>query len=659
MRNIVTTLLLALAAVLPLIAEPLVLENAHVRLAFGTGPEFRLLSFQEEGVEILPEGGSSTHPWVITLLGPGGENPSLQPRFSWYDGGKAIAEDTLEFTWRLFLDGKDSWPVVMRVSLKEGATLPVFSLEASLPEGWVITQTEFPRIGIRRTEGMKAVLPIGFGAEYSVEPSGQLQCSYPSCTGGMQLVLLHDERGTVFFSALDKKAAFKKFTVNSEGKQAVLIQETTASYAWSEGGHFSLPWDTVLGFTRKSWEETALAWYRPFTFETEWGAKTLKERKITPWIEHADMWLRPADATPEMMEAVRQALAFYGKGTGLHWYYWHKHPFDTNYPDYFPAQEGFDEMVKESRKLGGYVTPYINGRLWDPANATYEALGGKEASCRKPDGSLYTEVYSSKAVNTVTCPASPIWQNVLKDLNKRILKELGTNGVYMDQIGAAICEPCYAPGHSHAPGGGSWWPEAYRDLLTSMRNSFYRSCEAMTTEENAECYIDLFDMMLVVNSPHASYMKMVPLFPLIYSDRCVVSGYTYIPWRLNDGSMDFISMQSLLWGSQLGWVNPQLLMKEENRSQAEFLRTLTAFRKANHDLFFGGRFLGSITPEGDNPVQTVPGYQESPVVMAARWSSIKGTPALVLVNMDTVEHRVSIEGREVTVQARSAVRISL
>ncbi len=31
--------------------------------------------------------------------------------------------------------------------------------------------------------------------------------------------------------------------------------------------------------------------------------------------------------------------------------------------------------------------------------------------------------------------------------------------------------------------------------------------QAMTTEENAECYIDLFDMMLVVNSPHNSYTK--------------------------------------------------------------------------------------------------------------------------------------------------------
>ena len=89
-----------------------------------------------------------------------------------------------------------------------------------------------------------------------------------------------------------------------------------------------------------------------------------------------------------------------------------------------------------------------------------------------------------------------------------------------------------------------------------MRTNLYKENQAMTTEENAECYIDLFDMMLVVNSPHNSYTKMVPLFPLIYSDRCIYSGYTYIPWRITDGSLNFMSMRSLLWGSQLGWVEP-------------------------------------------------------------------------------------------------------
>lgn len=91
-------------------------------------------------------------------------------------------------------------------------------------------------------------------------------------------------------------------------------------------------------------------------------------------------------------------------------------------------------------------------------------------------------------------------------------------------------------------------------------------------------------------------VRMVPLFPLIYSDRCIYSGYTYIPWRFDDGSLRFITMKSLLWGSQLGWVDPEMLMREENRLDAEFLKRMSAFRRRQHDLFVGGRFLARSFP---------------------------------------------------------------
>ena len=371
------------------------------------------------------------------------------------------------------------------------------------------------------------------------------------------------------------------------------------------------------------------------------------------------MWLRPGEVNAETMEAVRKAMKYYGKGVGLHWYYWHNHRFDTKYPEYFPEKAGFKEMIKETQELGGFITPYINGRLWDPATDSYKTLNGKDASCRKADGTLYTEVYSSKVLNTVTCPASYIWRDVLKGVNKQILTELKTNGVYMDQIGCANSEPCYATNHGHAPGGGDWWPFAYRSLLTEMRTNLYKENQAMTTEENAECYIDLFDMMLVVNSPHNSYTKMVPLFPLIYSDRCIYSGYTYIPWRITDGSLNFMSMRSLLWGSQLGWVKPSLLMRPDAKREAKFLKNLTDFRRQQHDLFLGGRFIQEIIPTGDNPTQEIPNYEITSVVLAAEWASVSGEHVYLIVNMSEQEHKVTLPNKkQITVKALDAIRIS-
>lgn len=644
-------------------AGKLTLKNDRVELVFSDGDTFRFESYRTEGTELLPAGGSVTHPWRLVYRGVNGENPNLIPRNGYYDGGErldTLGGSALRFTWRVHLDGGPTRAVRMTVVLGTDSELPQWRLDADLPDGWVLTEAEFPRIAVARPREAKGILPVGYGTEYAIGSSGQLQARYPSCTGTMQLVLMHHAGGTAYFAAEDTEGCGKYLRMVSEGDALVFVQQVTTSYAWTADGRFTLPWPTVLGFSREGWQATALRWYRPFTFETRWGARTLAERSVAAWIREADLWLRPNGVKPEAREALRRALRYYGRGVGLHWYHWHAHPFDTNYPEYFPAQEGFAEAVAEARRLGARVTPYINGRLWDPATESYRTLHGAEASCRKADGTLYTEVYSSKVPNTVTCPSSPIWQGVLRDLNRRILTELKTDGVYMDQIGCASSESCYAANHPHAPGGGGWWPAAYRDVLEGMRRDLYNARQAMTTEECAECYIDLFDMMLVVNSPHNASVRMVPLFPLIYADRCIYSGYTYIPWRFDDGSLRFITMKSLLWGSQLGWVDPEMLMRPENRTDAEFLKRLSEFRRRQHDLFVGGRFLGEIVPEGENPRREIPRYETTPEVLAAEWESLSGDRALVVVNMGNAAREVTLPGgRRITAPALDALRIDL
>ena len=152
---------------------------------------------------------------------------------------------------------------------------------------------------------------------------------------------------------------------------------------------------------------------------------------------------------------------------------------------------------------------------------------------------------------------------------------------------------------------------------------------------------------------------MVPLFPLIYSDRCVYSAFTYIPWTINDGSLRYITMKSLLWGSQLGWVEPKLLMKEENAVEALMIKNLAKFRRDNHDIFFGGRFISEFTPEGDNETIVIPNYQPTPVVMGAEWADIDGRKYYILVNMSDRDRKVSLpDGRQTSVRAFNATKIA-
>ena len=649
-------------AVLGGVPEAVVLENEHISLKFNNNGKYSFEKFISNGENILPDGGSNPDLWRISLLGPRGETPSITPRFSFYDGINSYKKaDTsiVVINWRLLLEGKSSWAVKAKVSLANDAELPEWNLSVELPDGWIVTEVEFPSITFRKMSDAKAILPIGYGIETDLSDGFVSECRYPSCIGAMQLLMVYDDEGTLYYSAKDKSASGKWLTVKSEKDGIRLSQKVTASYSWSDGCHFEIPWSTVAGYNKDSWQETALKWYRPFAISTQWGAKSLKDRKIVKWISEADMWLRPMGVSEKTMTALDKALDFYGKGVGLHWYYWHNYDFDTHYPDYFPAKKGFAEMVSQAQRKGAFVTPYINGRLWDANADSYLPDKGYEASCRKTDGTLYTEVYSSKVANTVTCPTSSIWQDKLRTVSSRILGELGTDGVYFDQIAAAKDEACYAANHSHPKGGGSWWSEAYRSMINDFRANIFGEEKAITTEENAECYINMFDMLLIVNTPHATRQKIVPLFPLIYSDRCVYSGYTYIPYVINDGSLRYISMMSLLWGSQLGWAEPEALMSDKNRVEADFLKTLAKFRKKNRDLFFGGRFIKDFVPKGADREIAVPGYGEASEVMGAEWLDAAGKKYAVVVNMGKEDCRISMNGKKYIVETLNVIRIKL
>lgn len=640
----------------------IILSNGKTELVFSDSKNFKLVSMHAGNRALLPAKGVDMAPWQITYKGENGENPTLLPVNGTYEGVEVKEEGnraTLVFTWQMVLRYTPTYPVRMSVSLSDDSELAQWNIEASMPEGWVVSQLEFPRIPVSRPEGAKLIIPFGWGIEYEMGRQSEYGARYPSCTGGMQFLLMHNSEGAFYYATEDRGACGKSLKVKDNGTIATFQTDIVASEGWTKAGHFKLPWTTVTGFNPKGWIAATTEWYRPFTFTTEWGGKLLTERSIPEWLRNADMWIRPRNLSPEIMQGVRDALKFYGKGCGIHWYDWHQIPYDTHYPDYFPAKEGFAEAVKEAQKLGGHVTPYINGRLWDPATESYGRLNGKDASCRKADGTLYTEVYGSKVPNSVTCPSSPIWQNILKGLVDRIQNELGTSGVYIDQIAAAASEPCYAKNHSHPAGGGDFWPKAYRSLLTDMHANHLKKDNIFTSEENAECYIDLFDMLLVVNTAHNANIRMVPLFPIVYSDRAIYSGFAYLPSNLTDGVFRYISMQSLLWGSQLGWVNPVLLMKPESRTEAQFLKNMMLFRKKQHDLFLGGRYMQEIIPAGDNPTRDIPGYEISPVVRAAEWTSVDGKKAILVVNMDKNKHKVYLPGnKEIEIDGLSCMRIN-
>ena len=648
-------------------ADAVKVGNGSVELIVPKGKAFNIQSMKLNDGEEMVVPSTNAIPWVLTYKGIQGENPMLFPEHGVYKGYEVIQNDTsasVVFVWDMRLSyEKRMYPIRMKVTATDHSELLYWDLTADLPKGWVISKAQFPRIAVVRPKDGKMITSAGWGNEFDMATGGAYKVTYPSCTGSMQLLLMHNGEGSFYYATEDRNACGKELRAVCGSKSVTFVTEVVTSEGWTDAttGRFDLPWTTVVGYNPDGWQAAALQWYRPFTFTCEWGNKSLQSRNIPQWLLDKDLWIRSKGVADTVMAAINKTIDFFGEGIGVHTYYWHNYPYDTHYPDYFPAKPEFEGMISTIQKRKCHAVPYINGRLWDPAADSYTALNGASASCRKADGTLYTEIYpTSKVLNTVTCPASSLWHEIIIGLADKIQNELHTNGVYIDQIAAAAPQPCFAKIHGHAAGGGDFWYKSYKALIDSIRGNHLRKDNIVFSEENSECYIPLFDMLLTVNTPHAN-CRIVPLFPTVYSDRVITCAYTYTPTAdVTKGEFRYQNMQCFLYGSQLGWVDPTLLMRDEAKTEATFLRTLMELRKKQHDIFIEGRYIREFVPGGDNPQIDVPTFGKNHVVMGSEWQSKGGQHVWYVVNMDTQAHEVILpSGKSLKMKPLSGKRINL
>ena len=80
--------------------------------------------------------------------------------------------------------------------------------------------------------------------------------------------------------------------------------------------------------------------------------------------------------------------------------------------------------------------------------------------------STYEETYGSGATFNVMCPATQYWQDTIAEDVSILFNSFGTAGVYIDQIGSAPPKLCFDSTHEHGLGGGDFWVQGYRTLLT-------------------------------------------------------------------------------------------------------------------------------------------------------------------------------------------------
>jgi hypothetical protein len=552
-------------------------------------------------------------------------------------------------------------------------------------ENWSIMDVVFPQVSVADLGAEGCVFfPRGPGEvqknlwNRSFRHSGL----YPEPWTVMQFVSAYNEKTGIYVATHDPNASAKEITIESrpEDKSVVFTFDHPAENMGIGGNDFTLSGHAVWKLLRGDWYDSAMIYRDWLKKEARWFPEIgTNGRSDTPeWMRELCVWATTGGNAEQVVPRVKRFAEYMGVPVGFHWYNWHQIPFDNDYPHYFPVTDGFAEGVQDLQKAGIFVMPYINGRLWDTHDKGTEDYQftsvALPAATKDEKGEPYIEMYGSKEADgspvkfAVMCPSTELWQNRIRDISLRLINEYKVNSVYIDQVSAMSPKLCLDKTHGHPLGGGHWWVEGYWKMLQSIRDAMPND-RMLTTECNAEPYIRWFDGYLSWTWQHDG---QVPAFPAVYAGAIQNFGRAYRGGETGDLALRMKAGQQLVFGEQIGWIDPGVIDQKEN---AEFMRQIVQLRWHLRRYFYAGEMLrppkliGNI-PDVKADWQWVgEWWVTTPAVLTGAWKLPQDDKlVLIFVNVsdETVHAKIDfnpteygIVGKEVKITTKGTEEISV
>lgn len=605
---------------------------------------------------------NSTGLWSMKITSPNGNEYNLSTENCTYMGctynDSLGLKSTLTLRWEYSLNNYTCY-VKSLISVYRGSDLLHWNFEAKIPDGYYINKLTYPNLKLNKTVNSKIIIPDGgWGAEHSLTDIFTKSQPYPSGSRTMQLLCLQKNEKAFYYATHDVNAVTKFLTVNNQTSNVSVLTETETPKDWTSiTGNFVLPWKTCVGIDPEGWIEAVKKWYRPFSYTAKWGRPRVYDNKRPDWLLNNNLWLSTGSPSVDNVNATIRTLNYFNSEyTSCHAYYWHNYDFDTHYPEFLPPKPMFDYMIDTIKSISSHIVPYINGRLWDTTTVYFQEQNAHDFAITNKDGTIRVETYANTP-SAVMCPSTLIWKKTLTDLCDTLTNKLNVSGVYIDQVGCSRPYPCWNENHNHTLGGGNFWSNSYRDIISNIKQKIPADA-IISTEQNAECYIDLFDIMFMANTPLGNDYRRVPLFQYIYSDRSLMYSLDNYNDRDNYRSLLFKSSLAFLWGSQLGSYQPDFIMNRTLVKHREFVRDLVNFRATQKNIFNGGRLIKELIPTGDNPEIYISEYEKTNVIRGSQWIGANGEEVTYYINFDDKKHNVYLaDGQEYELQALSYLRI--
>ena len=335
-------------------------------------------------------GGADANPGLWTLVfraGAGGKAIAVDATKA---AGRCVRRDAgLSFIWeRVDIEkGDGALDVRCDVDWKAAAGRYEFTIKVeNRSPAYGLYSTEYPRLRQVVKEGAGTVIYPGgnWGGLRRLKPWKQNEI-YPGYPAPLQMTIFETGENGLLVAALDPDACIKTLSIDEKFNFAFVAPAVQAGVPGAAGA----PTYPVALYPYTG------TWWKAAKHYREWAVSSASWMKAGKCCERADyakrfrnagLWLllNSRSNTVDKAEAkVNNALDIV-KGRvplSVHWYCWHKHSFDTLYPEFFPTQPGFAAAAGRLEKKGVMIAPYINGRLWDCAHPGYAAV--KKYACRK------------------------------------------------------------------------------------------------------------------------------------------------------------------------------------------------------------------------------------------------------------------------------------
>jgi hypothetical protein len=508
---------------------------------------------------------------------------------------RSVADGQAELTWTL---PPEQSGATVRAALHLDGPDGAWTLALSgLADGWAVRTVTFPQVAVGplspAADDDRLVIPQGSGVLYKAPLRSNVTFAghYPDGWSTYQMMAYYGPAAGVYFACHDPLAATKQIVTHRTNDAAaqVLAFRYWAPNLGVPGNGFGTGAPAVVRPFQGDWFDATQIYRAWAEAEAQWWPRdTAWGRPDTPaWMKEVCVWACTNGSAQDCVAKVKEFAAAMGAPTAYHWYSWHEIPFDVKSPHYFPTKPGMKEGVAELQAAGVRVMPYINGRLWDTQLEDFQQ-SAIAAATKGEDGKPFIEEYGSGAKLAPMCPTQKLWQEKVREIVLRLTDEIGVDGVYIDQIGAAAPRLCMDTSHGHPLGGGHWWTrDGYWPLLADLQASLAPG-KMITTECNAEPYARWFDGYLTW---HWQSNGQVPAFSAIYAGRIQLFSRAYNGSAQPDAPERLAHWmrigQQLVFGEQLGWIEPAWVLKQPDT--LDFLSRAARTRYALLDFLADGR----------------------------------------------------------------------